>query len=175
MFTELALPQCNGRLRRIQDSDLNDLVLHSNNANVSRWLVDSFPYPCTEADGREFLKRLQTDQAEHVFAIEIDGGFAGEIGFRPGRHERRFVLGFGYWLAEPYWGRGIMSEVVRVSTDLLLNERRFVRVETDVYEPNVASQRVLANAGFVLESRRRKAVIKQGKIYDCLHFAKVRD
>lgn len=175
MFTELPLPLSKGRLRRPCDADLQDLVRHANNANVARWLVDVFPFPYTEADGRLFLQRVKTDKSEHVFAIEVEGAFAGAISFRPGSHERRFVVGLGYWLAEPFWGRGVMTEAVRVSSDHLLQALSFVRVQTDVYGPNLASQRVLLKAGFLLESVRQKAVIKHGVIYDCPHFAKIHE
>jgi len=175
MFTELSLPLSRGRLRRPCDEDLHDLVRHANNPNLIQWLVDAFPHPYTETHGRAFLKRVVEDRSEEVFAIEIAGKLAGEIGLRPGQHERRFVCGIGYWLAEEFWGHGIMTEAVRVTTDHLLGDLGFVRIETDVYEPNVGSQRVLLKAGFQLESRRRKAVVKHGTIYDCLHFAKLRD
>lgn len=175
MFTELTLPKSSGRLRPPCPDDLESLVRHANNPHLARWLVDAFPQPYTEAHGREFLQRSISDRSERVFAIEVEGQLAGVLGLRPGQHERRFVSGLGYWLAEPFWGRGITSEAVRVATDFLLHDLGFVRIESDVYEPNVASARVLEKAGFALESRKRQAVIKHGRVLDCLHFAKLRE
>lgn len=175
MFTELLLPKSHGRLRRPCPQDLHDLVEYANNPHVTRWLVDAFPQPYTEEHGRNFIEGAFSNASEKVFTIEIDGKLAGVLGLRPGQHERRFVAGLGYWLAEPFWGRGITTEAVQVATDFLLHDLGFVRIDTDVYEPNVASKRVLEKAGFEFESRRRKAVVKHGKVLDCLHFAKVRE
>jgi [ribosomal protein S5]-alanine N-acetyltransferase len=174
MFTELALPQSNGRLRRYTHADLDALVRHADNPKVAHWLVDAFPQPYTRAHGEAFIQRILNERDEAHFAIEIEGEYAGELSYRPGQHERRIVAGFGYWLAEPYWGRGIMSEAVRVSSDHLLQHLGFTRLQTDVYAPNIASQRVLQKAGFTLESVRRQSVIKRGEVLDCPHYVKLR-
>jgi ribosomal-protein-alanine N-acetyltransferase len=174
MFTELALPKSQGRLRPIHSSDLDAMVMQANNTNVARYMTDRFANPYTRADGEAFLARLAGRESEKVFAVEIEGYFAGTLGFRPGNGERRLVCHIGYWLGENYWGRGIMTEAVRLSTDYLFTHCDFVRMETNVYAPNTASARVLEKCGFQREAILRKAALVEDIIIDDLLYAKVR-
>ncbi|MBX7207537.1 MAG: GNAT family N-acetyltransferase [Verrucomicrobiaceae bacterium] len=175
MFSELTLPQCSGRLRPIQMSDLDDLVRCANNASVARFLMGRFPHPYTGSDGRSFLEKCASGAAGHVFAIEIRSELVGTLGLRPGKFERSHTCHFGYWLAEPFWGRGIMTEAVRLVSDRVLRDLEFHRMETEVYSLNERSIRVLEKAGFVMEGRLRDAVICDGKFYDDLIFARLRN
>ncbi|MBO7197215.1 MAG: GNAT family N-acetyltransferase [Tidjanibacter sp.] len=54
----------------------------------------------------------------------------------------------GYWLAEPYWGRGIMTEVVEVLIDRALGELGYHRVWAGYYDGNLRSCRVMEKCGF---------------------------
>jgi RimJ/RimL family protein N-acetyltransferase len=42
------------------------------------------------------------------------------------------------------------------------------RITANVFQPNLASQRILLKNGFIREGVLRKAVIKEGIIYDLL-------
>lgn len=174
MFDELILPSCKGRLRPIRESDVQDLVRCANNVNVARYLMGAFPHPYTEADGRVFLERCAAGSAGHVFAIEIAGQFGGTLSLRPDKRERQHVCHVGYWLAEPFWGRGIVSEAVMLSSERVLGDLGFLRMETGVYAPNLASIRVLEKAGFVLEGRLRHAATYDGELIDDLLYAKLK-
>jgi RimJ/RimL family protein N-acetyltransferase len=81
----------------------------------------------------------------------------------------------GYWLGEPYWGRGIMTDAVRRVTDHALGALGFVRLEAPVYEWNPASMRVLEKCGYVREAVLRKSVFKEGKLIDSMLYVKVKD
>jgi RimJ/RimL family protein N-acetyltransferase len=48
------------------------------------------------------------------------------------------------------------------------------RIEAGVFETNPASARVLEKAGFALESRQKRYVIKDGKILDRLLYVRFR-
>jgi RimJ/RimL family protein N-acetyltransferase len=80
----------------------------------------------------------------------------------------------GYWLAEPYWGKGIMTETVARFTDYAFAQFRLVRIYAEPYAHNSASCRVLEKAGYVLEGRLRSSAIKDGRILDQFLYAQVR-
>ena len=61
----------------------------------------------------------------------------------------------GYWLAEPFWGRGIATDAVRAIVDYAFASFGLIGVEAHVFEWNLASCRVLEKVGFVQESGRR--------------------
>ena len=80
----------------------------------------------------------------------------------------------GYWLGEPYWGRGVMTEAVRAFTDWSFARFALHRIYAVPYATNPASARVLEKAGFTCEGRMRRSVIKLGQVLDQLLYADVR-
>jgi [ribosomal protein S5]-alanine N-acetyltransferase len=81
---------------------------------------------------------------------------------------------FGYWLAEPYWGRGIVSEAVKFTSEYALNHFGLVRLEAPVFSWNPASMRVLEKSGFIREGVLRNSVFKDGQLIDQVLYALVR-
>ena len=108
------------------------------------------------------------------FAIEYDGEAIGGIGFKLGVDIARLSLEMGYWLAEPFWGRGFTSRAVTAASDWALDNYKIVRIFATVFSHNVASIRVLEKAGFEREGILRRSAIKNGVILDQVMYAKVR-
>jgi len=174
MFTPLVLPSCKGRIRQHMDADLPLITRYASDPAVPHFLQNAFPSPYTEADARKRLERVKQEPVLEGLALEIDGEFAGTMACRMKKDVLRFTGEIGYWLAKPLWGRGVMTEAVRVFSDYLLTQQNLLRLEALVYEPNTASARVLEKAGFTLEARLRKAVYKHGRFMDGLLFSRIR-
>lgn len=174
MFEPLLLPQCGGLIRAHRDDDLDLLVLQAGNPKIPRYLMDVFPKNYSVANGMAWLEQSKAKPAIEGLAIELDGKYAGEITCRRQADVHRLVGSIGYWLGEEHWGRGVMTEAVRVFADYLFNSEDFLRLEACVYAPNKASARVLEKAGFSLEAVRRDAVIKEGVVMDDLLYARLR-
>jgi len=155
--------------------DLEPLVRHADDPGVAAWLRDGFPHPYGRADGERFLARVVAEDPVTSFAIEVEGEAAGGIGFTLQADVERVSAELGYWLARPHWGKGITTAAVRAATEHALAAHGLVRVYATPYDGNAASCRVLEKAGFVLEARLRRAVIKGGVIRDKLLYAYVVD
>ena len=80
----------------------------------------------------------------------------------------------GYWVAEPFWGRGIGTAAARFIADYAFRAYPLLRLEARVFEWNGASARVLERADFQLEARLRQAVTKDGRVGDALLYARCR-
>jgi RimJ/RimL family protein N-acetyltransferase len=80
----------------------------------------------------------------------------------------------GYFVGRQHWGRGLATAAVRAVTDYAFAHFDLCRLYAVVYEPNLASARVVEKAGFVLEGRLRKAITKDGHTFDALLYALVR-
>jgi ribosomal-protein-alanine N-acetyltransferase len=82
----------------------------------------------------------------------------------------------GYWLGEPYWGNGYMSEAVNRVIPYLLKDMKLRRIEGMVFPHNTGSQGVLLKAGFKREGVKRKSCRCKatGKIQDEIIFGLVR-
>lgn len=115
-----------------------------------------------------------SNQPEKNFCIDIHGSAVGGIGFRLGEDVYRHSAEFGYWLAEEFWGKGIMTEAVIAFVDYCFENFPLKRMFASAYANNPASARVLEKAGFVLEGRLRKNVIKDGQVLDSLLYAKTK-
>ena len=162
----------NFKLRKWDEADLNDLVKYANNWNVAKWLTNGFPHPYTREGGKAYISMVANDNPTKVFAIEINGEAAGSIGIFPQSdiHEKNAEI--GYWLAEEYWGQGIMPKAIQAVVEYGFQTFDIVRVFARPFSTNSTSQRVLEKAGFELEATLKKALFKKGEFMDELIYAK---
>jgi ribosomal-protein-alanine N-acetyltransferase len=147
-------------------SDEESLIKYADNENVSRYLADRFPYPYTLQDAQSWLNYIVGAKPIINFTIDIDGEASGGIGVELKTGERRKTAHLGYWLGEPFWGCGIVPEATKLMVDYIFGNFDIVRIETVVYHPNTASMRVLEKCGFIKEGIGRKAIYKNGELYD---------
>ena len=89
--------------------------------------------------------------------------------------ERAGVAEIGYWIGEPYWGRGIATAAARGLTAFGFERLALRRIEAPIYAPNKASMRVLEKCGYVCEGIMRDAVIKNGQLLDAHLYARLYD
>jgi RimJ/RimL family protein N-acetyltransferase len=169
---QIQLSTCTLRPWRAGDRD--SLVRHADNRNVWLNMRDRFPHPYTAADARAWIKRSSAERPFTTLAIEVDGAAVGGVGIQPGTDVFRRSAEIGYWLGEPFWGRGIATEALRAMTEYAFEHFDICRLEAGVFEWNPASMRVLEKAGYVLEGRARLGVTKDGRTGDRLLYALVR-
>jgi [ribosomal protein S5]-alanine N-acetyltransferase len=155
-------------------ADRGPVAALANNPKIAANLRDAFPSPYTVAHADEFLAIATAEAPTTRWAIEIDGAVAGGIGVMRLGDVERVSAEIGYWLGEPYWGRGVMTEVVRAVTDHAFATFALTRIYAVPLATNVASHRVLEKAGYALEGRMRRSAIKHGEVVDQLLYADVR-
>jgi [ribosomal protein S5]-alanine N-acetyltransferase len=169
MSMRLALKSC--EIRSWRTSDLQSLVKYADNRHVWLNLRDRFPHPYTARDGAAFLRHTREQRPETAFAIAVSGEAAGGIGFQLQGDVERVSAEIGYWLGEPFWGRGITTEALAALTAYAVATHGLTRVYAVPFASNVPSCRVLEKAGYVLEGRLRRSAIKDGIITDQLQYA----
>ena len=163
------------KLRTWRESDLESLVKYADNFNVWINLRDAFPHPYTMEDGRNWLRMAAAEDKHVLLAIEFRDELVGGTGYMPKEDVYRISAEMGYWLAEPFWGRGIMTRVVGLLTDHIFNTCEGIsRIYADLFSSNQASAAVLKKNGFSLEAIHRKSVIKNGVILDEHRYVKFR-
>ncbi len=158
-------------LRPWRPSDLQSLLRYANNPRVAQNLMNGFPYPYTEVEGRAFIAMALQSHPPNRLAIEIEAEAAGAIGL----HQQGDIYcknaELGYWLAEPYWGKGIMSDAVAQMVAYGFAHFDIDRIFARPFGTNVGSQRVLEKAGFKLEATFEKTIFKNGVYQDELVYA----
>lgn len=161
-------------IRSYERGDTRAVLEYANNPNVSRHLRDSFPFPYTRRDALRWVGAALSQEVETNFAIAIDDGLIGGIGFQPQVDVLRRSAELGYWLGEPFWGRGITTRAVGAIVAYAFAHFDLVRLYAYVFEGNGASERVLEKNGFVCEGVLRQSVLKNGRMLDQKMFALLR-
>ena len=169
----LQLGKCRIRPWRVEDTA--SLQRYANNRRIWIKLRDIFPHPYTLENARFFLDLVAKENPPTTFAIATDSEAIGCIGLRLGADVHRKTAELGYWLGEPFWGRGIMTEAVRAFTLQAFADFDLVRIYAESFANNEASVRVLQKAGFIYEGRLRAHAFKDGQVLDALVYAKLRD
>ncbi len=161
-------------LREFRDSDSFKLATLCNNNKIHDNLRDLIPFPYLEQDAKYFINLCRNENPKTNLAIEFNGEFAGVIGLGLQTDVYKLSAEIGYWLGEPFWGKGIATRAVRLMLDYGFSTLGVVRIYSSVFDYNKPSQRVLEKAGFELEGIFRKAVFKNAKIYDEYRYAKLK-
>ncbi|MEJ7609701.1 MAG: GNAT family protein [Ferruginibacter sp.] len=159
------------KLRPWSMNDLASLVKYANNKNIAQFMSDVFPHPYTTEAGRAFIQFACKDEPVHIFAIEVNGEAAGGIGIHPQGDIQQKNAELGYWLAEPYWGKGIITKAISEIIEFAFRNYDINRVFARPFGNNIGSQKVLEKAGFVLEGRFENTFIKNGTLQDELVYA----
>jgi len=115
------------------------------------------------------------DPPTHFAIVNLEDEPIGGIGVMLGSDVHRLTAELGYWLAEPYWGKGIMSNAVREFSTFALKNFGLIRLHAEPYAFNLASARVLEKAGYVLEGRQVANAIKDGAIIDTFCYARTQN
>lgn len=163
-----------GMIRRWSSPDKAALAKYANNRRVWLNLRDAFPHPYSMDDAGAFLGMVGRQDPTTFFAIATRDEAIGGIGISLGQDVHRLTAEMGYWLAEPYWGQGVMTEAVTRFTSYAFETFQLRRIYAEPYAGNQASCRVLEKAGFMLEGRLRNSVIKDGTLFDQLLYARTR-
>lgn len=126
-------------------------------------LRDAFPHPYTLSDAETFILHA-IESGSPLFAIATDSEAIGSIGLTLGKDVHRYTAEVGYWLAEPFWRRGIMTQALKFITTDAIDNLKLHRVYAEPYATNPASARVLEKAGYGYEGTLRSNVFKDGQI-----------
>jgi [ribosomal protein S5]-alanine N-acetyltransferase len=159
-------------LREFTVDDKYRLAELANNPKISINLRDGFPNPYTIADAENFLEKYTGLDSSEIFAIEYNGEYVGNIGLHKGTDVYRKSAEIGYFLGEAYWNLGIMTKAVKLICEYGFSNLDIVRIHAGIFSFNPASMRVLEKCGFKREAVFEKAIIKEGKIYDEVRYAK---
>ena len=152
-------------------SDLDSLVESANNENIAKFLTNKFPYPYTREAGTNFISSAIQGSPTNIFAIDVEGSAVGGIGIHPQSDVECKNAEMGYWLAEPYWGNGIITSAIKQMIDYSFTNFEINRIFARPFGNNFASQKVLEKAGFVLEATFSRTMFKNGEYLDELIFA----
>jgi [ribosomal protein S5]-alanine N-acetyltransferase len=161
----------------LDQNDAPALALYLNEKEIHDRTLQ-IPFPYSEADAHWFISHCEQLQQEHGhvinWAIRLKTGeLIGGIGFHcknmgsPIAHRDEV----GYWVAKPYWNKGIMSRVLPLVCAYGRDVRGLRRIEAPIYAWNIGSEKVLLKSGFRQEGYLCKSYFKNNTFHDAKLFA----
>lgn len=164
-------------IRSWQMEDAPDLTIAINNPNVQKNLRDGPPYPYTENDARDYISLMQSADPNSVFAFAItaDNRCIGSIAFFRKENIHYRTAEIGYYIAEPFWGKGFGSSAVQQGCNYLFQSTDILRIFAEPFAYNTASCRILEKNGFVCEGILRSNAVKNGQLLDMKLYARIKE
>jgi len=171
----MAEPSVAVTLRPWHARDAELLPSLANNRRIWRNLTDRFPHPYEHRDAVEWIQTAnqRPENAMHM-AVLADRMLVGGVGFERLTDLSTGTAEIGYWIGEPYWGRGIATRALVEATGIAFSRFDFLRLQAGVLSWNPASCRVLEKAGYLFEARLRDQILKDGEVCDQLIYARLR-
>jgi len=148
-------------LRQPKLSDAERLAQYLNNFSVAGNL-SRVPYPYRLADAKAWLRTWRPDRpaAETGFTIDLEGeGLIGHVGFH---HDEQGTV-IGYWLGEPYWNRGFMSEACAAALGWYFDVTGAPAIASGVFHFNKASLAIQKKLGFTETGSSYRLCLARGE------------
>ncbi len=162
-------------LRRPRLKDAPELERRISDEAVVRWTI-RIPHPYPKGGAARFIRsawNLWTRGRAYIFTILIDGEACGIISLSNVSIEHACGE-LGFWLGRDQWGRGVMTEAVRLMLRFAFDDLGLYRVYASAFAANEASRRVLEKNGLKLEGTLREAIVRYGERQDFLQFGVLR-
>ena len=122
------------------------------------------------------LGKLQIVDHERYEQAAVEQQLRGApISAARGTNVHRRTAELGYYVAEPYWGRGLCTAAVKAACAHVFAHSDILRIYAEPFAHNAASCRVLEKAGFVYEGTLRANAVKNGAVCDMRMYALVRE
>lgn len=154
------------QLRPWNESDSVSLEKYAGNLRITQFMSDGFSGISTPEGAAKFIAFANTGSNKIYRAIEFGGEAVGGIGVSALEDIYRKNAELAYWLAEPFWGKGFVTEAIQTIVAETFKTMDVVRIFAKPFHTNLASHRVLAKAGFSLEAILTKSVFKNGEYLD---------
>ena len=162
-------------LSLVRRGDAPAFVKHFTDPEISNNLL-ALPFPYTEADADWWVGHCEEhlNQTQTTFALRSPSGdLIGGIGVVGVWTEGDHSAEFGYWLAQPFRGQGLMPRAISSFSEHAFQQLRVHRLYATPFSFNSASHRSLEKAGFEREGLLRHYHCKQGTYIDAIIYGRI--
>ena len=166
-------------LRPVTAADAPAIFLYASNPNLTRFTL--FETHQTIGDSlwfaTDYVRSRYASREPDPFGIVLKGDPVPTVIGSLGAHwvsQPNGTMEFGYAIAEPYWGRGLVAEASRALIRYVFTEYAVERLQARVIVGNEASERVLAKLGFAREGVLRSFILRRGRHWDVAMYSLLR-
>lgn len=164
-------------IRKWRMEDAANVSAALNNKIIQDNLRDGLPLPYTVKDAEDYIASMLVADTftTFAFAITVEDEAVGSIGVFRKENIHVQTAEMGYYIAEPFWGRGIGTDAVKQTCEFIFSNTDIIRIFAEPYAHNAASCRILEKAGFTFEGLLRKNAVKNGIVIDMKMYSLVKD
>ena len=109
------------------------------------------PYPVTEHETKEWIRRELEESKEKTLVAEVDGEPAGRVSVEPETGRCRHIAELGIFVRRKFWGKGVgsalMTEAIKLAKQLGCH-----KIVLDTTEGNERAIRLYKKFGFEIEA-----------------------
>lgn len=164
-------------LRPFCETDVEALFAIASNPNVTRYtLWEAHQSPnVTRSFLRGYAQERFVEQVPDAYGVflKANGALIGGVGAHWASRADH-CMEFGYWIAEPFWGRGFAAEAARTLLNHVFAKYDVERAQAHFIDGNDASGKVMTKLGLKFEGVRRHGVLHRGVFKDIYCFAVLR-
>jgi len=136
------------------------------------WPLDDLTRSSFRYRVRRHAEEMYRDESYSFFIFrEVDNVLLGGLTLGHVRRGVAQAATLGYWMGEPYAGKGYMSRAVRAATTYAFEAQRLHRIEAACLPNNIPSRRLLERLGFRHEGQARSYLNINGQWRDHLLYA----
>ena len=138
-------------LRKWSDSDAGVLFKYASDPEVGPRA--GWPPHKSVEESLEIIRTLFSAEGMWAVVLKATAEPIGCVGYLPATGANIDITEdqceVGYWIARPYWGKGLCTEALRLIVDNCFNVKGFTALWGDYFPDNPASGRVMEKCGFV--------------------------
>ena len=150
-------------LRRFLLEDAEQVEYLAGNYNVSKTTLN-IPYPYSIEMVEEWIKvhtKIDTDGVDDVFAVinVKTNELIGAVGLLEINNKHAQI---GYWIGEPFWGKGYCTEATKALIHYAFTDLNLTKLLAEHIDSNSASGRIMLKSGM----HHVKSVTKENRFGD---------
>lgn len=161
-------------LNSLSYKDIPKIIEYADNPKISDNLIN-LPYPYTEQDAIFWINLANQGRETgetYKFAIRLKEdknlGFIGGIGLLVDEKHNRAEL--GYWIGEPFWGKGLMSEAVGRMLQFGFETLQLNKIIANHFLSNPASGKVMIKNKMIKEAEIKEHFKKGDSYLDIIQY-----
>ena len=155
-------------LTELEFTDIPAIVKYASDKHVSEF-TSNIPHPYFEKDAIYWINLANQglkQKSNYIFGIRLkqEAQFIGGISLTANQGNNRAEV--GYWVAKPYWGKGLTTEATKAILRFGFEDLRLNKVTSSHMAKNPASGRVMQKSGMVKEGFLASHILKDSKYHD---------
>jgi len=157
-------------INELKSEDIKSIVKYASNKSISDYTLN-LPHPYSEKDAIYWINLAHQGLkagTNYIFAIRLkdDNQFVGGIGLTVEKRFNRAEI--GYWIAAPFWRKGIATEATKAIIEFGFDKLELNKLTCSHLAKNTASGKVMQNSGMNKEGELKEHILKKNEYHDLI-------